>query len=338
VPGLRRSAAEPLLFDLACRFVDLKWPHVAAKSRTSIADALATVTPVMVTSTRSMPEASALRAVLYGWAFHKTRRETVALAGHEAAALAWVRGHSLTVAELDEPDRRSLLIRRALDALTLTMDGKAAAATTIARKRAVFYGVLSYAVELDILPANPVRKVTWKAPEVAEEIDRRVVARPRQVRELLSAVAQLAPELTAFFGCLYYACLRPREAVMLHLADCVSLPESGWGLLLLSASAPRVGSAWTDTGATHDKRHLKHRARKTTRPVPIPPELVALLRDHIARFGPARTGDCSTARAGRCSARASMAASGSAPAGRHSPRPRPTRHSPPGPTTCGTAE
>ena len=48
------------------------------------------------------------------------------------------------------------------------LDGKPAAATTIARKRAVFYGVLNYAVELDILPANPISKVTWKAPEVAE--------------------------------------------------------------------------------------------------------------------------------------------------------------------------
>jgi len=56
------------------------------------------------------------------------------------------------------------------------MDGNPAAATTIARKRAVFYGTLSYAVERDILPANPIGKVTWKAPEVAEEIDRRVVA------------------------------------------------------------------------------------------------------------------------------------------------------------------
>ena len=61
------------------------------------------------------------------------------------------------------------------------MDGTPAA-TTIARKRAVFYSVLNYGVELDILPANPIGKVTWKAPEVAEEIDRRVVARPQQVR------------------------------------------------------------------------------------------------------------------------------------------------------------
>lgn len=96
-------------FDLACRFVDLKWPHVAAKSRTSIADALATVTPVMVITTRGMPEATTLRAVLYGWAFHKTRRETTTLGKREAAALCWVRDHSLPAAALDEPERRSSL-------------------------------------------------------------------------------------------------------------------------------------------------------------------------------------------------------------------------------------
>ena len=96
------------------------------------------------------------------------------------------------------------------------MDGQAAAATTIARKRAVFCGVLYYAVELDILPANPITKVTWKAPEVAEEIDRRIVASPAQVRQLLAAVSHIRPDLTAFFGCLYYATMRPGEAVLLR--------------------------------------------------------------------------------------------------------------------------
>ena len=52
----------------------------------------------------------------------------------------------------------------------------------------------------------------------------------------------------------------------------------------------RVGSAWTDSGGTHDERHLKHRSRKTTRPVPIPPELVKLLRAHLSRFGAAPDG------------------------------------------------
>lgn len=143
-----------------------------------MADALATVTPVMVTTRRGRPDADTLRSVLYGWAFHKERRDSVRLNDAATAALAWVRDNSLKVAVLDEKDRRSELVRGALDAITLTMAGQPAAATTIVRKRAIFYGMLNYAVELDILPANPIDKVTWKAPEVAEEIDRRVVARP----------------------------------------------------------------------------------------------------------------------------------------------------------------
>jgi hypothetical protein len=142
-------------FDLACRYVDLNWPHAAAKSRTSTADALATVTPVMVTARRGKPDAAALRAVLYGWAFHKTNRETVKLGAAQGAALAWFRENSFRVTALDEKDQRSALLRRALDTIALTIDGKPAAATTVARKRAVFYGVLNYAVELDILPAIP---------------------------------------------------------------------------------------------------------------------------------------------------------------------------------------
>ncbi|MEV4747965.1 hypothetical protein AB0K21_16450 [Streptosporangium sp. NPDC049248] len=39
----------------------------------------------------------------------------------------------------------------------LLLNGKAAAANTIQRKRAVFYNALQYAVELEELPANPVK-------------------------------------------------------------------------------------------------------------------------------------------------------------------------------------
>jgi hypothetical protein len=125
-------------FDLATRYVDMKWPHLAAKSRTSIVDALATVTPALVTTTRGMPDAEVLRTALYSWAFHATNRATLGLPDAQVQALTWIQNHSLSVAALDEPDRRSLLIRRALDALALTINGQAAAATTIARKRAVF--------------------------------------------------------------------------------------------------------------------------------------------------------------------------------------------------------
>ena len=276
-------------FDLACRFVDLKWPHLAAKSRASIADALATVTPVLVTTTRGMPDQKTLRAALYGWAFHKERRNAGQPDEETAAAISWIRANTLKVVTLDEKDRRSELIRQALDALSLTMDGKPAAATVVARKRSVFYGVLNYAVELDILPANPVDKVRWKAPATADEVDRRVVASPGQVSRLLAAVAKERPELVAFFACLYYAFLRPAEAAALT-ADSCELPKKGWGSLTLTDSVKRVGAAWTDHGTATDRRQLKHRARNAVRIVPIPPLLVAILREHIERFGTAPDG------------------------------------------------
>ncbi len=68
--------------------------------------------------------------------------------------------------------------------------GGPAAATTMYRKRAVFYNALGYAVERKLLPTNPIDQVQWSAPEVAETVDRRVVASPAQVKQLLAAVAR----------------------------------------------------------------------------------------------------------------------------------------------------
>jgi hypothetical protein len=59
------------------------------------------------------------------------------------------------------------LVRQALDACTLTIDGRAAAAATARPKRAVFSHALRYAVQLDLLPANPIDTIQWTAPPVA---------------------------------------------------------------------------------------------------------------------------------------------------------------------------
>ena len=52
------------------------------------------------------------------------------------------------------------------------------------------------------------------------------VASPAQVRAILAQVSRIKPELAAFFGCLYYAALRPEEAVTLRRADLI-LPADG---------------------------------------------------------------------------------------------------------------
>jgi hypothetical protein len=49
----------------------------------------------------------------------------------------------------------------------------------------VFAGALGYAVELSLLPANPLDRIQWKASAVAETVDRRSVASPAQARSLL---------------------------------------------------------------------------------------------------------------------------------------------------------
>ncbi len=112
-------------------------------------------------------------------------------------------------------------VRLALDALALRLDGKAAAPNTIARKRAVFHAVLEYAVELKELDANPLYKVTWKPPKVTETVDPRVAVNPRQAQELLTMATYVGGRgrgrrLMALFACMYYAALRPAEAVGLR--------------------------------------------------------------------------------------------------------------------------
>jgi hypothetical protein len=58
------------------------------------------------------------------------------------------------------------------------LDGKPAAATTFAGKRAVLYNAIGFAVERNLLQADLIGRVQWTASEVADAADRRVVARP----------------------------------------------------------------------------------------------------------------------------------------------------------------
>jgi integrase len=88
---------------------------------------------------------------------------------------------------------------------------------------------------------------------------------------------------------LYFAGMRPAEAMALREANC-HLPGQGWGSIALDSSLPEAGRAYTDQGSVHDTRGLKHRAYRGVRTIPIAPELVSILREHIETFGTARDG------------------------------------------------
>jgi integrase len=289
--GLPESMVDttgPTWYAHACAYVAMKWPRASAKQRKSIAESLATVTPALAEDQDGRPDPALLNRALYGWAFNVRKREAGPPPEDVAEALAWVERTSLPIEEL----KNAVVMRRALDALALRQDGKPAAATTISRKRAVFSNALRYAVELDLLPENPLRKIQWTAPATAEQVDRRAVPNPETVRALLRVVKDEGrKDLVGFFACLYFAALRPSEALRLRDIDCELPDTSGaWGRIILTGASSRGGGDWTDDGEAYEHRGLKHRAAETVRIVPIPPELVAILRAHIAEFGTAPDG------------------------------------------------
>jgi integrase len=282
------AAAEPVTvtwYRHAVAYAEMKWPRLAPHSRASLADALAAVTPLLTGETGRRPPPGRLRAALYGRAFNPQQQRSCAPDPGTADALAWLERASLPVSRLSDPG----IIRAALDGLCTRLDGSPAAANTIARKRALFHSALGHAVELGLLPANPLDLVRWRVPRAAVAVRPAAVASPAQVRAILAEVSRVRPELAAFFGCLYYAALRPEEAVALRRDDLI-LPAHGSGKMVLTTACPRTGTAWTSTGTPFEPRGLKHRPGGTIRIVPIPAVGAGMLRQHLQAFGTAPDG------------------------------------------------
>ena len=150
----------------AAAYAAMKWPGLAAHSRASLADALATVTPALTRTAPKQPQAAALRTALYQHAFNPARPATDAAT---ARILDWVQQASLPLARLADP----VVLRQALDALTLRLDGGRAAANTVIRKRAVFHGAPGYAVETGLLESNPADRTSWRVPNLPRHRTRR---------------------------------------------------------------------------------------------------------------------------------------------------------------------
>ncbi|MFI7445305.1 tyrosine-type recombinase/integrase [Nonomuraea indica] len=279
-------------YGFACKFVDMKGKSASAKYRQDIARALMAATPAMLSGGRGKPADLVLRTAMRRWGFNTKQRDEVS--GEVADALRWLSANTRPVSA---PADDAVLVRTLLDTATSRLDGKPAATSTILRNKTILQNALDYAVELKLLPGNPLKGIKWKAPKTSHEVDRRSVVNHAQARALLAAVEAQEPSgkrLVAFFALMYYAGLRPEEVVNLRDHN-VTLPplvlneetgeweESGeWGELRFAKAAPFAGREWTDDGTLREERALKHRADGHTRPVPIPPVLVRILRAHLA--------------------------------------------------------
>lgn len=300
--GWERSSTGTTWYEFACTYVDMKWKQASAKYRKDIARALTAATPAMLPDDRGRPDDASIRRALTRWGFNAKQRPNPS--DDVADVLAWVARNSAPLSTLAE----AATARAMLEQATSRLDGKVAAASTARRHRTILANAMDYAVELGHLDTNPIRVLRWTAPKVSSQVDRRSVVNPRQARALLDAVrAQRpsGPRLVAFFAVMYYAGLRPEEAVNLS-RDNVMLPapvwdedskewrdppeDADWGELHLRTATPDAGSEWTDDGSARERRQLKHRADGDSRIVPTHPELTLLLRHHLAAFDTAPDG------------------------------------------------
>lgn len=60
--SMRRTARTMTWYEFACAYVDMKWPHVAATTRRTHAEAFTAFTVQMLTTTRGRPDDKVLRA------------------------------------------------------------------------------------------------------------------------------------------------------------------------------------------------------------------------------------------------------------------------------------
>jgi integrase len=146
---------------------------------------------------------------------------------------------------------------------------------------------MEHAVRRKILSVNPLPKGRGSVPHASRHVDPRRLLNRHQTAGMLDWSGhrvRMGRCYRALFAMLYYAGLRPEEAVALRGRD-VSLPADGWGELHVRTANPEVGGRWTDDGKAHKQRCLKGRPVGAMRRVPLHPELVAMQRDLIENYG-----------------------------------------------------
>ncbi|MGW9636672.1 tyrosine-type recombinase/integrase [Nocardiopsis alba] len=297
-------------FSFVRDYVDAHWNNASAGHRLDRAKYLTKATMAMLEEQApGKPEDQVLRAALRNWWLNRTHRERDRPTEVDQA-LKWLEEHTLLVKRLEDP----VVARQVLTLATTKFPesgGGSLGAKAATKSKRILSHCLDFAVEHGHLAANPVSyhrnpagAIKWKPPKVNHQVDKRSVPNPQQARRLLDAIGTEGRSghlLRPFFAVMYFAGLRPEEAVNLLWSDVTLpeyvwdaqgqewiVPESEWGEINVREVAPDVGRRWTDSGQQRDKRPPKGRAEGETRPVPCVPLLSRILRDHRAapRQGP----------------------------------------------------
>jgi len=185
----------------------------------------------------------------------------------------WLRRYGFAVRELDRKVVMQLRSDLAYKRVNKNGVREMRKANTLTRYRNTTHQLIKFAVESGDLPNDP-----WPPPKKgrkrgAERVDHSIdsdqLISPEEALDVIANLPssqQGSDVYRVLTAVLMYAGLRPSEALALRRED-VDLPDSGWGLLRVRRALVAGVESATKTGETRD--------------VPIPPKLIALLRDHL---------------------------------------------------------
>jgi integrase len=240
-----------------------EWHDWAPRTRTSAVEALCRFLPLVCD-----PKAPAPPRGLRSYLRRTLPPDATVNPGDECEH--WLGRWGLTLGELN----RELLAdveRR----LAVGDKGQPLAASTAGRYRKVAHTCVKRSVELGRLPADPwppspTGRSRRKARRKRSAVDIRRLPDPATMAAILQSLPTHQPgsrTYQAMTAVIYFAGLRPSEVVMLR-PHALRLPDQGWGAI----DVVEADIDWDEPGEP----------KTGNRTVPIPPELVVLLRTWIA--------------------------------------------------------
>jgi integrase len=256
---------DPTVAEWAARWFQIQAPSWRPRSRQSSAEVLTKALPILVG--KKAPQAPAtLGTEIRRWL------------ADDGVMPKWLQKWSLPMSALTKP-----LCEEAAVELYTKKDGTLAAGSTMQRNRSVVRAMLADAVESGVL-----HELTWPgapkgkkraANRVRRAVDVKQLPNPVQARQLIDALVSHQPASHGYrviAASMFFAGMRPSEAMALPIENC-TLPADDvtWGSVFVDVTICDAGDLWTKEGEEEGD------PKSFSREVPIPPELVAILRTHI---------------------------------------------------------
>ncbi|MHB8341987.1 MAG: tyrosine-type recombinase/integrase [Mycobacteriales bacterium] len=278
-----RLAGDRTVYEAMVGYVTAKWPRWAPTSRSSVVEVLAVAASLLVDTLPPVPDRAAQQDFLRRVALIPGPGHSEPDFREEADRRAdrCLARHSLPLSTVD-----GAVIDTVLTAFAFRLDtGNPVKPSVLNRRRSVLGGFFRHTVRRGWLATDPMTQSDWTRPPSSAHLGSALLPTAPQARTLLDAIrttGRAGAGLAPFFATLYYAGLRPSEARGLRPED-LDLPAEGWGQIIVRGGLTSTARRYTDDGARVAQRGLKWRSSTATRHVPIPPDLVVILREHLVR-------------------------------------------------------